>query len=322
MFSSKREHFCRVYVVEPCITETERSIKHCKKSWWKWESKSLILQYDQWLHLQTLRRFQYVQWWHFLFRQLHQKKGTLQQTLSLTVKQLPRLQQRRFIASPTVFILMLVLNIVFSAVLLTKFPFKFKLKRPCRRRCRVKWMGLRLLRPFYVTTQIALWRKQQWRPTSKMIFLNVIQTKAAWVIFASHLYIWYQRWSHKAYRASQSGFLLTSMLIIKRLLWENSFAMQLRGEKEGRDWWRGSEGRDGVRETEKHRGGHVWRKGEKGPERDRMIHFTSPSQLSYSVRAEGLCWSLVPCTEQAIANFIKDVISTRDLKDVSPQPSV
>lgn len=118
------------------------------------------------------------------------------------------------------------------------------------------------------------------------------------------------------------GFLLTSMLIIKRLLWENSFAMQLRGEKEGRDWWRGSEGRDRVRETEKHRGGHVWRKGEKGPERDRMIHFTSQSQLSYSVRAEGLCWSLVPCTEQAIANFIKDVISTRDLKDVSPQPSV
>lgn len=94
MFSSKREHLCRVYVVEPCITETERSIKHRKKSWWKLESKSLILQYDQWLHLQTLRRFQYVQWWHFLFRQLHQKKGTLQQTLSLTVKQLPRLQQR------------------------------------------------------------------------------------------------------------------------------------------------------------------------------------------------------------------------------------
>lgn len=117
MFSSKREHFCRVYVVEPCITETERSIKHRKKSWWKWESKSLILQYDQWLHLQTLRRFQYVQWWHFLFRQLHQKKGTLQQTISLTVKQLPRLQQRRFIVSLTVFILMLVLNILFGAVL-------------------------------------------------------------------------------------------------------------------------------------------------------------------------------------------------------------
>lgn len=212
--------------------------------------------------------------------------------------------------------------IYFSVLSCTKLSFKFKLKRPCRRRCRVKWMGLRLLRPFYVTTQIALRRKQQWRPTSETIFLNVIQTKAAWVIFASHLYIWYQRWSHKAYRASQSGFLLTSVLIIKRLLWENSFAMQLRGEKEGRDWWRGSEGRDRVRETEKHRGGHVWRKGEKGPERDRMIHFTSPSQLSYSVRAEGLCWSLVPCTEQAIANFIKDVISTRDLKDVSPQPSV
>lgn len=35
---------------------------------------------------------------------------------------------------------------------------------------------------------------------------------------------------------------------------ENSFAMQLRGENEGRDWWRGSEGRDRVRETEKQRG--------------------------------------------------------------------
>lgn len=87
--------------------------------------------------------------------------------------------------------------------------------------CNMKWMGLEE-QPSDVTTQTALQRKQQWRPTSEITFPNAgKKTETSRVIFfISRSCSWYRCWSSKT---CTSGLFLK----VRRTSALNFFALSL-----------------------------------------------------------------------------------------------
>ena len=62
---------------------------------------------------------------------------------------------------------------------------------------RVKWTGPSPVQRRDVTIQKGLRCKQQWRPMSKNMFSNLIQTRIFWQISMSFLYSWHKHWSYR-----------------------------------------------------------------------------------------------------------------------------